>query len=169
MQSLWVLPASSRRAIVTLGMAAVMGMVSVAAQAQEPAAPQQPAAAPAQPDPMKFTVPTGAILYQVKKEKADDFETTWKTIMSKVAASDKADWKSAVGSIKIYKLPVDADPSHPTTYLFYVDPASNAVSYDPTKILYDSGAFTREEADQLYGKLKEAVSLINAWALTKIG
>ena len=47
--------------------------------------------------------------------------------------------------------------------------SSSALSYDPVKMLYDSGVFTRAESDALYKRLSEAHQQLMPWILKKIG
>ena len=188
MQSFGIRSAVSRHSVAALGVVALLGSSTLQAQ-QAPAAPaaQAPAAAaPAQPpDAMKFTAGSpAALLYIVKGAKVADFDLFWSTIRSKVAAGvaastatpeqkadfekRKEDLKTQLAGLKIYKIPGDpGKPDADQTYLFYIESAS-AYSYSPTELLYNSGLFERAEADQMFAKLKEALTNILAWPLTKV-
>lgn len=139
----------SRRALMAL--AVVAGLSSVAF-AQDPAAAQ-----PAQPqDQLKMTDDHVMLMYQIKPEKAADWEAGWSEIKAKLVASDKPDIKQFGESIKLYKVELPASPV--TIYIFDFDPPSKMFSYDPTKILYyDDATKTlfgdRETIDKLYAKV----------------
>ena len=64
-------------------------------------------------------------------------------------------------------------PSAAVIYIFQLDAPSTTISYNPVKILYETiqanGGMTREEADAVYAKLKDAYQSINPWPLVKIG
>lgn len=151
--------ASSRRVVVALGFAAVMGAASVAfAQAPAAAAPAQ-AAAPA--DPFKFTTDAAGIIWMIKSDKAADFEAVWKAIKAKLVASDNPEYKALGDSLKMYKADIPAGPDG-DTYLFVADPASKTTSYGVSPfLLYESKLFTRAEADEMFAKLSAAISRIN--------
>jgi hypothetical protein len=172
------LPASSRRTFVALGLVTVAGVSGVSAReasthgtpppAQQ--APPAPQAAPAQDvDPLKFNTDLPLLLVnRVKKDKAADFEAAWKTIRAGLAKSDKPEVKAFGETLsKFYK--VDADAGASVFYIFDLTPPSKTHSYNFVKVLYDTGAFTREESDALYAKLKECYEQINPWPLVKIG
>lgn len=127
---------------------------------------QQAAAAP---DTLKFTAEAAVVLSLVKPDKTADFEQVWKDIKTKLAASDKPGMKAFGENLKIYKL--DAPPNAQTgvTYLFICDPVSKTQSYNPTSLLFESGVWTREEADGIFAKLKDCYNQIVPWPLAKIG
>jgi len=183
MQSFGIRSAVSRRSVAALGVVALLGSSTLLAQ-QAPAAPAAQAPA-APPDAMKFTAGSpAALLYIVKGAKVADFDLFWSTIRSKVAAGAaaatatpeqkaefekrKEDLKTQLAGLKIYKIPGDpGKPDADQNYLFYIESAS-AYSYSPTELLYNSGLFERAEADQMFAKLKEALTNILAWPLTKV-
>jgi hypothetical protein len=171
--------------VAALGVVALLGSSTLQAQ-QAPAAPAPAAQAPAAPpDAMKFAAGSpAALLYIVKAAKVADFDLFWSTIRSKIAAGtaaasatpeQKAEFEKRkeelakqMASLKIFKIP--GDPSKPDAdqnYLFYIDAAAG-LSYSPTELLYNSGLFERAEADQMFAKLKEALTNILAWPLTKV-
>jgi hypothetical protein len=126
---------------------------------------------PAQaPDPLKFTHEIVLLYNQVKADKASDFESSWATIKAGLIKSEKPELKELGESIKIYK--VDAPAGATVSYIFNLSPPSKTQSYDPTKILFESGAFSREEADVIYAKLKDsytATTPISTIPLVKVG
>jgi hypothetical protein len=128
------------------------------------------AAAAEKPDPLKFATQEVVLVYnQVKPDKTTDFESSWATIKAGLIKSEKPELKELGESIKIFK--VDAPPGPTVNYFFTLMPPSKTQSYDPTKILFQSGAFSREEADVIYGKLKDcyAPQGISAIPLVKVG
>ena len=77
--------------------------------------------------------------------------------------------RSSASPIKIFK--VDAPAGATVNYFFSLTPPSKTHSYDPTKILFESGAFSRDEADVIYGKLKDCYTAqgISTIPLVKVG
>src|SRR5688572_21974755 len=153
----------------TIMVLAALFAVSTAsvASAQAAAAPQQPAA-PAQPDPLKFSSTVAMVLNEIKPEKAADFEAVWAEIKAGLAASQKPEHQAQASSFKIYKIGVELPAGANHIYVFYVDPVP-AGTFDPVKILYESGAFERAKADELYGKLKDSYARITPWPLVAVG
>jgi hypothetical protein len=151
----------ARALSVTTLAVAVVGVLASAAltSAQEPAA---------KPDPLKFTHEFVLVYNQVKPDKATDFEASWATIKAGLVKSEKPELKELGESLKIFKV----DAAGPTVnYIFSLTPPSKTQSYDPTKILFESGAFSRDEADTIYGKLKDCYtpSGISTIPLVKVG
>lgn len=150
--------AASRRAMVAMGFAAVLGTAVMQAQ-QAPAAPAAPApapaAAPAPPeDVFKFKTDAGGFLWQVKPEKAADFEAAWKEIRSKLATSDRADIKELASGLRMYKIAGDPSPQG-ISYLFVADPASKTLSYSPSPfILFESKLFVDADARRIFDALQ---------------
>jgi len=68
----------------------------------------------------------------------------------------------------MFKLAVDLPPTEPRIYLFYISPVP-AATFDPVKILFESGAFERAKADELYAKLKDTYTQIQPWPLVAFG
>jgi hypothetical protein len=167
MRRLGTMSAWGRRSVVALGVVATLGAAS--AHAQTPPAAAAPAQAPV--DALKFTSESVGMLYIVKADKVADFELFWTTVRSKVAASDKADYKAMIDGVKIYKIAVEPQAINgvlSVTYLFIADKAAT-VTYDPTQLLYSSGIWERAGADELYPKLRDAITTLQPWPLTKVG
>jgi len=105
-------------------------------------------------------------------DKVADFELFWTTVRTKVMASDKADYKAMLEGLKIYKLAGEPQPGPggvlSLTYLFYAEKTA-AVTYDPTQLLYKSGIWEYADAELLYPKLKDAITALQPWPLTKVG
>ena len=166
--------AAGRRIVVSVGGAAAAALIAGSlVQAQAPAAPA--AAAPAQQaDSFMFKSQTAMIQWQVKADKAADFESAWQAIRTKALANGKPEIKALGESIRIYKIaadPVQVPNVGPVvTYYFIIDPASTAVSYDPSNLLFGEGMglFERTEAEPVFNKLKDSIVGIGPQALQKV-
>jgi hypothetical protein len=145
---------------------AVMVAAPLAAAGQD-AAPAQ--AAPAAADPMKFDSAHAMILNEVKAEKTADFEAVWTEIKAGLAASAKPELQQQAASLKMYKLASALPAGSPAIYIFAIDPVSQGMTYDPVKILFESGAFERAKADELYARVKDAYARITPWPLATFG
>ena len=166
---------TSRRALMVLGLVAMMG--TSVAHAQTPAA-----AAPAAPDVMKIDADAGttaAIVYTVKPDKTADFEAIWTQIKGLYATVDDPGLKSVGASIsRVLKLPTPQG----VAYWFFIDAVVKDQSYDWVKIVY----FVKpsldpsvpgvpllkrdEEANPLWDKLKACIVGINPpIKFTKVG
>ena len=172
-RSLATLATACRLGWIALGL--VIGVMSSSTvQAQAPAAPA-PAAQAAPPTKRVFSGDGAMILNFIKPDKTADFESVWTTIKEKLAKNEKADLKELAESIKIYKVnavaAAGAPPPTQVLYLFELNPPSKTLSYDPVKLIYESGSFPdRPEADALYKKLGESLAGgINLWPLSKVG
>jgi hypothetical protein len=159
---------SIRARVLTIRTLAAMTFVGILSTAAVASA-QDPAPAAAKPDPLKFTHDFVLVYNQVKPDKATDFEASWATIKAGLVKSEKPDLKELGESLKIFK--VDAAGGPTVNYIFSLTPPSKTLSYDPTKILFESGAFSRDEADTIYGKLKDCYTAggISTIPLVKIG
>lgn len=141
---------------------------ATAAAAQDPQTPPPAAVAPAQPDPLKFTTPTAIVFNLIKADKTADFEAVWTEIKAGLKASAKPELQAQAASLKMYKLGLELPAGQDRIYVFYSDPVPNA-TFDPTKILFESGAFERPKADELYAKLKDCYAQIQPWPLVAFG
>lgn len=167
----------NRRIVTALGVAALLCAASSVqaqgtAQGQPPAQGQAQQPAPAPPDTFLFANRDVAlVMNQIKPDQAANFESAWAAIKDKLSKSDKPDLKQLGDSIVIYKLDAPSDPTKPgpIVYLMFLAPPSKTLSYNPTEILYKSGAFERAEADALFAKLKDGYVLLAPWPLVKIG
>ena len=155
------------RRLLMMTLAAVFA-VSTAAAAQEPAAaaaPQAPAAA----DPMKFDSGIAMVLNEVKPGKEADFEAVWTAIKAGLAASPKPEHQAQAASLKMLKLATPLPAGSNALYIFAIDPVASGMTYDPVKILFESGAFERAKADELYARVKDAYARITPWPLVTFG
>jgi hypothetical protein len=167
MRSFVTLPAR-RLLMMTLAAVLTAPLAAAAAPAQD-AAPAPQAAAPAAADPMKFGTGHAIILNEVKAEKTADFEAVWTAIKAGLAASEKPELQQQAASLKMYKLATELPAGSPAIYIFAIDPVSQALTYDPVKILFESGAFERAKADELYARVKDAYARITPWPLATFG
>jgi hypothetical protein len=151
--------AAGRRAWLVAGLATVVSLASVV---RADRVPGQEAA-----DPFKLNADVGLLVFQIKPDKASDFESAWTTIKDKLSKSDKADWKELGDSVKVFKVS-NAAAGQPAVYVFHLSPPSKTLSYEPVKILYSSGLFERAEADALYKKISDAFAGLTSWPLTKV-
>lgn len=147
------------RSLITFGMAVAAIAVSATSAAAQAAAPQA--------DPFKFTSATAAVFQTIKPEKAADFESVWDEIRKGLAASAKPELQLQAKSFKLLKS--EPAPGQAIIYLIYVEQVPPGSTFDPVKLLYESGAFERAKADELYGKIKDAYTALAAWPITVIG
>jgi hypothetical protein len=176
--------ASSRRAVVMLGIAAVCAVSEARAQQAPPAgappagAPAQgapapaPAQQPAQPeDGLKFNADAALIIWSVKPEGAAGFEKAMGVLRTRLVASDNPELKAVGDSLRVYKQAAAAEAGKPVTYFSHVYPASKTVSYNPSFLMFSAKKadgmpfFERAEADELYKLLIDAVAGVNALPL----
>lgn len=122
-------------------------------------------AAPA--DEFKFASDSGGMIWVIKAASVADFDATWASIRTKLAASDKPELKELGASLKIYKAATPPSPDG-QTYFFIADPASKSLSYSVTYLLFEAGIFTRAEADIMFPKLRDAIVGLNVLPLTKV-
>ena len=67
-----------------------------------------------------------------------------------------------------FKVGLELPPGTNDVYVFHIEPVP-ALTFDPVKILYESGAFERAKADELYAKLKDSYARITPWPLVSVG
>lgn len=161
-----------RLLMMTLAAALVAPAVTAAQEPQTaPPAEQVPAqpAPPAAPDPMTFTSGTAIVLNEVKPGKEADFEAVWTEIKAGLAASEKPEFQQQAASLKMYKLATELPAGSNAIYVFALDPIAQGKTYDPVKILFESGVFERAKADELYARLKDAYARITPWPLAAFG
>lgn len=157
----------SRLMMALAAVLAVSTAASAQAQQQTPPPAQQAPAAPAA-DVLKFSSQTAIVFNQIKADKTADFEAVWTEIKAGLAASSKPELQAQAASMKMFKLDVQLPPTEPRIYLFYINPVPGA-TFDPVKILFESGAFERAKADELYAKLKDTYTQIQPWPLVAFG
>jgi hypothetical protein len=167
--------ASSRRALVAIGLAAVVSAASVVAASLDPmpvADPvvlgldqQAPPQQPAQPDPMAFTDADRLFVYfQIAPEQSADFELVLKKMKEGLTASTKPERQQQNQSLKVIKL---ADMQQGNwMYVFILDPVVKGVTYDPFKILNES--MPADDVRQLYDKVLPGLKGISRAGFTEI-
>lgn len=151
-----------------LMMTLAAAFVPALAAAQEPQTQEAPAQ-PAAPDPMKFDGGTAIILNEIKPGKEADFEAVWSEIKSALAASEKPEFQQQAASLKMYKLGTPLPAGSNAIYVFALEPIASGMTYDPVKILFESGVFERPKADELYARLSDAYARITPWPLVAFG
>jgi hypothetical protein len=164
-----------RRAFTVLTLAGLLSAAVPAQGQQAPAAPAEGQAAAGQAtqqaapekDDFKFSSDAVILLWAIKADKTADFESVWNTILAKLATSDKPDLKAIADTMKIFKVDMAPAPTG-VSYIMMVDPVVPATSYNPVKLLYNSGLFQREEADPLFAKLNGAQNGINPLPLMRV-
>ena len=153
-----------RRLMITAQAALFVVFTAAAASAQAAQQQQQPAA----PDALKFAGPGVAmIVNEIKPERAADFEAAWTEIKAGLAASSKPELQQQASSFKIFKLALELPAGSPQLYIFYIDPIPG-VTFDPVKILYESGGFERAKADEIYKKIDGVYARISPWPLVPV-
>ena len=154
-------------ALAALFVVSTAAVASAQATQQQQPPPQQPAA-PAAPDALKFAGPGVAmIVNEIKPERAADFEAAWTDIKAGLAASTDPELQKQAASFKIYKLGLELPAGSPQLYIFYIDPIPG-VTFDPVKILYESKAFERAKADEIYKKIDGVYARISPWPLVAV-
>jgi hypothetical protein len=161
-----------------------LGEIELAAQ--DPA-PQQPAAQ--QADPLKFTHDGNMLLiWQIKPDRAADFELGWKTIKEALAANANPDIKAFGDSFTVSKVNLPAGA--PTVmYVFQLMPVSKTYSYNPVTLLFTTlkapagdpaattppppppGTFTDAQAREVFDKINGSwidPNGISPWPLAKM-
>ncbi len=189
-------PASSRRAIGALGLAALLCAASSAfaqqtqtmgqagqAQGQQQQQPQQQQP-PEQPDPLKLNLDVPVtFVYAVKPTMTADFEAAWASILAAFGKATDPGLKAFGDTLtKLYRVTpslanIPDQPGSPAIYVFLVETPSKTYSYNPVKIVYsalhndgkEGGVLTREEADAIYQKLQPTLQSIVPWPLVKVG
>ncbi len=173
MKLLGFVPAARRRAALVVGFAtfAVVCAASglIAKSAQTPPPPQQtpaPAAAAPQADQMKFAGDAELILMQIAADKTADFEEVMGKVKAALAKSDKPERKAQADHWHLFKADSPANNGL-VVYIMFVNPVSKDQTYDPMKILTESGA-TPDELQAIYTKLSGALKMMNLQPLNKV-
>lgn len=156
------LSVTTRRAVLAVILAAAVSTGS-GLRAQAPASAA---------DQFLFTSDAAQVVFQVKPDKATDFEAAWTEIKTKTSASDKPEWKSLGDSIQLFKVvQAGAGPTDPAIYVLLMSPPAKA-SYDPVKILYatkeQGGLWERAAADATFKKISESLAGINVLPMSKV-
>ena len=179
MRVVGLMSASSRRAIVLLGLVAVFAATSSVRAQQAPAA-GAPAPAPAQapappPDGMKFSSDAALVIWSVKADQTANFEKVMAALKTRLSASDNPEVKALAEGMKLFKAAVPPQAGQPVSYLHRIDPASKTLSYNPTFLLFEAKKadgmttiFERAEAKELYDLLIAAIDNLNPLPLNVV-
>jgi hypothetical protein len=158
----------SRRRAVAMSVAILLCALSAASMQARSAAAQTPAQ-PADPLKLNLDVPT-LIIYQIKPDRAADFQALWDGIRAGLGKSAKADVKAFADTLQPFR--AQLDPAAQTAvFVFKLETPSKTISYNPIQLLYyaDPEAIKRDEADTLYKKWDGASLGVQIWPLIKAG
>lgn len=170
-------PAANRRAALAVGLAsfafvcAASGLTAQSASsqpspAQTPTPAQTPAPAAQPADQMKFSTDAELIFMQIAADKTADFEEVMGKVKAALAKSDKPERKAQASNWHLFK--TDSGPANGlAVYVMVLNPVAKDQTYDPMKILQESGA-TPEELQALYTKLSGSLKMINLSGLIKV-
>jgi hypothetical protein len=132
----------------TPGLAAAQG-------AAKPPAAQVPA------DPFRFKSDAAIMIWTIKGDQTEAFESVWSVILSRLTASTKPELKALGDGLKIFKADAPGSPAE-ATYFMVASPASKTTSYELSPfLLFESGLFERPEADELYKLVSGTIVRIN--------
>jgi hypothetical protein len=161
---------------VTLSMVRVRSRVRVLAPAvlalalvAEPAAqagakPEAQAAA----DPFRFTSDAAVMIWAIKPDQTEAFESVWNVIRSRLKGSAKPELKSLGESLTIFKADTPGNPGE-ATYFLVANPASKTTSYELSPfLLFGSGLFERPEADELFKLISGTIIRINPFPVNAV-
>ncbi len=170
MKSFGSVPAAGRRAALAFGLAAcavlcaASGLTAKSPQ-QTPPPAQTPAPAAQAPDQMKFSTDATLILMQVAVDNAADFELVMNKLKEALAKSDKPERKAQAAHWQVFK--ADTPPNNGLAlYVMVLNPVTKDMTYDPMKILQESGV-QGDELQGLYTKLSGALKGMNLVGLNK--
>jgi hypothetical protein len=168
-------PASSRRGLMAVGMAALLcGASSVRAQQtqappQDPAQAQtqaQPAAQQQPPDPFLFATDDSVLVFlTVAPDSATDFEATMAKVKDVLSKSDKPERKQQAEHWRVTK--TDLQQNGMFIYVMALDPVVKGVSYNPFKILGESD-MPPADLQALYTKVAAGLKGINVMSLHSV-
>jgi len=160
-----------RRFVVAAALSAVLP-VALDAQAQTPPPTQQtppPAQAPAAPapaaDPMKFAQPSLLIFFAIAPEGTAEFEALLGKVKEALAKSDKPERKAQAASWSVVK--VNEPQNGAIQYICVIPNVSKEATYDPFKILADSG-MPAADVRVLYDKLSPHLKGVNPVSITNV-
>jgi hypothetical protein len=140
----------------------------------EPAGQPPPQQQPAPQDPLKFNrMEPVLIIYQIKPERAMDFETGWRTIKDLLTKATNPALQQFAQTFEVLKLE-GVPAGAPNIYIFDIPNPSQTYSYNPVAMLYSTlqeaeKVITREEADEIWKKLENSWDQINPWPVQKLG
>lgn len=153
--------ASSRRSVLAIGMALLIGATSSASVKGAPQDQQQQ-------DGLKLNIDGPAlILFFVKKDRVADFESMWPALRSTITKSSKEGVKEFADTLYPYKVEGMDVP----LYMLKLDKVSKQFSYNPVTLLFylDKEAIKYDDAMVVHKKWEGATDRITVWPLTKMG
>ena len=131
-----------------------------ARQAQQAPPPAAQQAAPA--DPLVFNDDRLLVSFQVDEAFGTEFEVTMGRVKEVLAKSDKPERRQQAAHWKIMKV----GPNNGVlTYFFLLDEVAKGLTYDPFKILAESGV-PPEQVGELFKKVGPGLKGINAAPIT---
>jgi len=121
-----------------------------------------------QADPFKFSSDAAVIIWTIKPDQTENFESVWGVIRTRLTASPKPELKALGENLKIYK--ADVPPTaQGVTYFFIASPVSKTTSYGVSPfLLFESGLFERAEADELLKLIQGTIAQINPIPLASV-
>lgn len=153
------------RRCVRVGAPVVLAATLVAGPvAQAGAKPEAQAAA----DPFRFTSDAAVMIWAVKPDQTEAFESVWNVILSRLKTSTKPELKSLGESLTIFKADTPGNPGE-ATYFLIANPASKTASYELSPfLLFGSGLFERPEADELFKLISGTIIRINPFPVNAV-
>ena len=176
MKSFGSLSVSRRRAVLVVGLAAfavltaASGLTAEQAQTQTQTPPPQQTPAPQTPAPaaadqMKFTTDSTLVFMQVAEANTADFELVMGKVKEALAKSDKPERKAQAAHWQVFK--AETPPNNGLVmYVMVVNPVTKDLTYDPIKILQESG-MAADDLQATYTKLSGALKGINLMGLRR--
>jgi hypothetical protein len=143
------------------------GAAAQGAKAGSASAAQTPAPAA---DPFHFSSDAALMVWTIKADQTDAFESVWSVIRERLSGSPKPELKAMADSLTIFK--ADAAPAPGAagiTYFMLANPVSKTTSYSVAPyLLFESGLFERPEADELFKMLQSTIVQINPVPLSVV-
>jgi hypothetical protein len=136
------------------------------AAGQAPAVPPKQAAT--ESDPFTFASEAAVMLWIVKADQTEAFESVWGVIRTRLAASTKPELKALGDNLTLLKADAPASALE-ATYFLVANPASKTTSYGVSPfLLYESGLFERPEAEELYKLFQATIVRINLFPVNAV-
>lgn len=140
---------------------AAVGAIHGAASAQ--GAKPEPAA-----DPFRFKSDAAVMIWAIKPDQTEAFESVWNVILSRLKASSKPELKALGEGLTIFRADTPGNPGE-ATYFMIANPASKTTSYELSPfLLFESGLFERPEADELYKLVSGTIVRINPFPVNQV-
>jgi hypothetical protein len=138
----------------------VLALLCVASTARAQQAPEA--------DPFKFSSDAAVMIWTIKTDQTEAFESVWNVIRTRLQASTKPELKALGENLLLFKAALPPTPQG-VTYVFLANPASKTTSYAVSPyLLYESGLFERPEADELVKMIQAAIAQVNPVPLIRM-